>query len=94
MAPAWPILRPFGAVCPAINPTTGLVHLTLSAEQFSNADVRVIDAVGKEVYRQGGLNVNGTFKTSIDLSSQPQGIYFVTVSGENQRVSQKVFVRH
>ena len=26
MAPAWPILRPGGAVSPAINPTTGLVH--------------------------------------------------------------------
>ena len=25
MAPAWPILLPFGAVCPAINPTTGFV---------------------------------------------------------------------
>lgn len=76
------------------NPTTGLIYLTLSADKFNNANIRVIDAVGKEVYREGGLNVNGTFEISIDLSSQPQGIYFVTVSGENQRVSQKIFVRH
>lgn len=76
------------------NPTSGLVHLTLSAEQFNNADISVIDAVGKEVYRKSGLNVNGTLTTSIDLSSQPQGLYFVTVKGDSQRISQKIFIRN
>jgi PKD repeat protein len=76
------------------NPTSGLIHLTLSAEQFNNADISVIDAVGKEVYRKSGLNVNGSLTTDIDLSSQPQGIYFVTVKGDSQRISQKIFVRH
>ena len=76
------------------NPTSGLVHLILSAEQFNNADVSVIDAVGKEVYHVSGLNVNGSLTTDIDLSSQPQGIYFVTVKGESQRLSQKIFIRN
>jgi hypothetical protein len=30
MAPAWPIRRPLGAVCPAMKPTTGLVTLSFT----------------------------------------------------------------
>jgi PKD repeat protein len=76
------------------NPTSGMINITLTATQFNNADIRVIDAVGKEVYRQNGVNVNGTFTTSIDLGSQPQGIYFIVVNGDEQRITKKVFVRH
>ena len=51
-----------------------------------------IDAVGKEVYHQDGLNISGTYSTSIDLSEQPQGIYFVIINGNKQHVSKKVFL--
>jgi len=76
------------------NPTTGMVNITLTATQFNNADIRIIDAVGKEVYRQNGVNVNGTYTTSIDLGSEPQGIYFLVVNGDQQRITKKLFVRH
>ncbi len=74
------------------NPTNGLLNLNISANQFNNADLRIIDAVGKEVYRQNGLNIDGTYSTSIDLSEHPQGIYFVIIKGENQQASKKVFL--
>ncbi len=76
------------------NPSTGIFNISLSAEQFNNADLKVMDALGKEVFNQTGLNVNGTYSTRVDLSSQPQGIYFVIVSGENQNITRKIFVRH
>jgi len=74
------------------NPTNGLLNLNISANQFNNADLRIIDAVGKEVYRQNGLNIDGSYSTSIDLSEHPQGIYFVIIKGENQQASKKVFL--
>lgn len=76
------------------NPTSGVFTINLSAAQFNNADLRVMDALGKEVFSQRGLSVSGTYNVQVDLSSQPQGIYFVTVSGENQHVTKKIFVRH
>jgi PKD repeat protein len=74
------------------NPTTGTLNLNISADQFNDADLSIIDAVGKEVYRQEGLNINGKYSTSIDLSEQPQGIYFVVINGEKQHVTKKVFL--
>lgn len=74
------------------NPTTGMLNLNISANQFNNADLRIIDAVGKEIYHQEGLNINGTYSTTIDLSGQPQGIYFVIINGEKQRASKKIFL--
>jgi PKD repeat protein len=75
------------------NPTNGLFTISLSAEQFNNADLRVVDALGKEVFSQRSLNVNGNYTVQVDLSSQPQGIYFVIVSGEEQNITKKIFVR-
>lgn len=75
------------------NPTSGIFTINLSAKEFSNADLKVMDAMGKEVFNQT-VNVNGTYSTRVDLSSQPQGVYFVVVSGEKQNLSRKIFVRH
>lgn len=74
------------------NPTSGLLNVNISASQFNNADLRVIDAVGKEVFRQENLTIDGTYSTSLDLSTQPQGIYFVIISGDNKSVSKKIFL--
>ena len=74
------------------NPTNGLVNINISANQFNNADLRVIDAIGKEVYQKGNLNIDGTYSTTIDLSAQPQGIYFVIINGDTQRASKKIFL--
>lgn len=74
------------------NPTNGLVNINISATQFNNADLRVIDAIGKEVYQKGNLNIDGTYSTTIDLSAQPQGIYFVIINGDTQRASKKIFL--
>lgn len=76
------------------NPSSGMVHLNIVASQFNNAELKVIDALGKEVYSQTGLNISGSFSTTIDLTSQPQGIYFVVVRGEEQNITKKLFVRH
>jgi PKD repeat protein len=76
------------------NPTSGVFTINLNAQQFNNADLKVMDALGKEVFVENGLNVNGTYSTRVDLSAQPQGIYFVVVSGEGQNITKKIFVRH
>ena len=74
------------------NPSSGMVHLNIVASQFNNTEIEVIDALGKEIYSQEGLNISGKFSTTIDLSSQPQGVYFVIVKGEYQRVVKKIFL--
>jgi len=74
------------------NPTNGILNINISAEKFTNADLKVLNVLGKEVYSQKNLNINGRFSTRIDLSSQPGGVYFVMISGDNQKVVRKVFL--
>lgn len=74
------------------NPNNGVFKINVNAE-FNHAEISVLDAMGKEVYSKNGLNITESYSTSIDLSAQPQGIYFVVVKNDDQRLTKKVFVR-
>ena len=74
------------------NPTSGLMNITIDAVDFNQAQIKVIDVVGKVVFIQDEINVNGTYSTTIDLSTLPKGLYFVTIAGGDKNVSKKVFL--
>lgn len=75
------------------NPSYGVFNLNINATSFNNADLRVIDIVGKVIYEQTELNVQGSEVISIDLNEYPSGIYFVQIQNETQSVSKKVFLK-
>ena len=74
------------------NPTNGILNINIRAEEFTNANLKVLNVLGKEVYSKAGLNINGDVSVRVDLSSQPEGVYFVVISGENQKVVRKVLL--
>ena len=74
------------------NPTQGLMTITVDANDFNQAQIRVIDMVGKVIFEQANLNINGSYKAAVDLSTLPQGVYFVTVSSGDKNISKKVFL--
>lgn len=74
------------------NPTQGLMTISIDATDFNQARIRVIDLVGKVVFEQNEVNINGAYSTTVDLSTMPQGVYFVTVSGGDKNISKKVFL--
>jgi hypothetical protein len=74
------------------NPTSGLLHISIDGATFSQAQVKVIDVVGKVVYVQDETNISGTYNTTIDLTTLPKGLYFVSVNGGDKSVSRKVFL--
>ena len=75
------------------NPSYGVFNLNINAIDLNNAELKVIDIVGKVVYEQGELSVQGSQTVSIDLSEYPSGIYFIQVKNENHSVSKKVFLK-
>jgi PKD repeat protein len=74
------------------NPTTGLFNLNINAIDLNNAELQVIDIVGKVIHVQD-ISVNGTEIVSLDISNNPKGIYFVQIKNETQNVSKKVFLK-
>ncbi|HDO26866.1 MAG TPA: Omp28-related outer membrane protein [Bacteroidetes bacterium] len=74
------------------NPTTGILNINISADEFNNAELKVVNVLGKEIYKQTGLNIKGDYSVRVNLSTQPNGIYFVMINGENQTITRKVFL--
>lgn len=75
------------------NPSYGIFNLNINASDFNNAELKVIDLVGKVVYELSELTVQGSQTISIDLSEHPGGIYFIQIKNENHSVSKKVFLK-
>ena len=66
------------------------VNAVINVTNTNNNDntIVVLDVTGKVVY-QGSVNST----TSIDLSSNGSGIYFVEVSNENGSIVEKVVIK-
>ncbi len=67
------------------NPSTGMV--SIASGQFTTADISVISSTGKIVYTQNAVNLSSA---TLDLSSLPQGLYFVQISSGESVVTQKL----
>jgi len=75
-----------GGVSVFPNPTSGIFNLRVM--KFENANIRVFDALGKEVLNSRMSDI----QTVIDLSNQAKGLYFVHVDGAGFNYTQKVTV--
>jgi len=74
------------------NPTKGIFNVDINTVELINAKLQVVDALGKVVLEQQAL-AQGSNQISVDLSNNQQGIYFVIVSSEDQRIVKKIFLQ-
>ncbi len=75
------------------NPSSGKFNVNIKADELNNAELKVIDIVGKVIYEQTNLSIQGSQAINIDLRDRPNGIYFVQIKNENYSVSKKVFLK-
>ncbi len=73
------------------NPSTGLVNVLLSFGQAENVTVTVSNVIGQELI-SNKYDVNYSFVAPLDLSSQANGIYFVTVSNGTEKIVQRLII--
>lgn len=71
------------AVSPS--PGDGRFTLTIALSRTTDLELRVVDALGKTVYRQDRRAVS-QLREEIDLSGLPPGLYFVQLEAEGKRV--------
>ena len=74
------------------NPTNGSLKLSLSGQE-QVVDIRVMNSVGKVVYQNDKVQVNGNFSAMIDLSGQSSGLYYIQVKGSNNTYFSKVVLQ-
>ena len=70
------------------NPASDVLYVELSKE-YEHQHVRLIDPNGKSILRKNFSGRNAT----IDISSIPNGMYVVEVSGDGQKIATKQLIR-
>lgn len=73
------------------NPSTGLVNVLMNFGHSENVTVSVSNVIGQEIV-SNKYDVISSFVAPLDLSSQPNGIYFVTVSNGTDKFVQRLVI--
>lgn len=76
------------------NPTTGLIHISGTAEQGGEVQMRVMNYVGQELFNTTITTTNGTFEKDFDLSGFSSGTYLVEIRTATGMVQRPFVVRH
>ena len=76
------------------NPTTGLIHISGTAEQGEEVQMRVMNYVGQELFNTTMTTTNGTFEKDFDLSGYSSGTYLVEIRTATGMVQRPFVVRH
>jgi hypothetical protein len=79
------IISPRFTIAP--NPTRGILNINLN--ERCNATVLITDVLGNQLVK---INDREISSLSIDLSSQPKGIYFLELIAGNRRETKKIIV--
>jgi hypothetical protein len=71
------------------NPSKGIFNLDMSFNEQQDVTVSVFDMMGNKVFDQNLKNVSAEIN-QIDLSNQPDGIYFITAQSKDKRIARKI----
>ena len=73
------------------NPTTGIFQLAMGNGQLTSAaTLSIYNVVGEKIYMKDGKQLNAS--TTIDLSDQPNGIYFMQLKTEASTITKKIII--
>lgn len=75
------------------NPSTGIVHLTISGLEGRKVDVSVLNVIGTVVYRESLTELNDRYTKTLDLSRLANGLYYVKVEADSASQLCKLIIR-
>lgn len=75
------------------NPATNYVTIKAFSDRNQDLKVTISDLSGKELITNQIYNAFGDIDQIIDVSRLSSGMYFVTISGNNQKVTEKLIVK-
>lgn len=73
------------------NPTTGIVRIDIGDLSYPNINLTVHNARGKTCIQRNSLLSKSILQ--LDLTHLPSGLYFITVSTEKTRITQRLLIR-
>lgn len=75
------------------NPSTGILHVTVSGFNGTSTELRVLNVIGNVVYRETLSEAEPRFSRTIDLGNLAAGLYYVKIESGNYAEMRKVVIR-
>jgi hypothetical protein len=75
------------------NPSTGIVHISISGAAGRKMELRVLNVIGRVIYRESLTELNDRFITTLDLSKFASGLYYVKLESEESSTMRKLIIR-
>jgi len=75
------------------NPSTGIIHLTISGLEGRRAEVSVLNVIGTVMYRETLSELNEHSTKTLDLSKFANGLYYVKLEADNSSQLCKLIIR-
>ena len=75
------------------NPSTGIVHLTISNLQGKKVEISVLNVIGSVMYRETLTEMNDRYTKMLDLSKFANGLYYVRLEADNTSQMCKLVIR-
>lgn len=73
------------------NPSSGKFSLVMTLDKSSEIRIRIINCIGKQLSDERLSNVYNNV-LDIDMSNEPEGVYFIEVSNGYEKVTKKVIL--
>ncbi|MCX6251864.1 MAG: T9SS type A sorting domain-containing protein, partial [Bacteroidetes bacterium] len=74
------------------NPGDGLFTLVITTNEPLTLDLSVVNNLGVTIYQQKDLNIKGSQTSSLDLRSQPDGVYSIILKNNNKHILKKIVI--
>jgi len=75
------------------NPTKGAIYLVIENQEVENLTVKVLDVAGKVIYIKEFEHIKANSRNEIDLTNQPEGIYFIKVFSKDLVKFEKIIIQ-
>lgn len=74
------------------NPSSGKFNLKFNLEQKGEVTVKVMDILGKEVYKETILDFGGMYDNKLNLTGHEKGVYVLQILQNKKALSRKILI--
>lgn len=74
----------------APNPSNGEFSLSIDLPEVADTRVMIFDGNGRQIYTKEMRNFSGVYNQTVDISDQPNGIYFLIVAQGEKQFTKKI----
>ena len=75
------------------NPGDGLFNLGIETTRKEVFEITVYNLLGVTILQKSGIYVNGKYKTEVDITGFPEGIYLIALKNKSNKIVKKVILR-